>query len=67
MSFLKKFQVTKKFTIPFAHLGNVKQRKGESLKSYFNRFMEESTYVKGMPDVGVLTHLTNGVLPKTLL
>ena len=58
--------MTKKFAIPLAHLGNVKQKKGESLKSYLNRFTEKSTYIAWSPDAGVLSHLTNGELPETL-
>ena len=51
--------------ILLAHLGNVKQKKGESLKSYLNRFTEELAYVRWTSDVGILAHLTNGVLLET--
>ena len=65
-SFLQHFQVTKRFVVPLAHLGNVKQKKGETLKSYINHFNETSSFVMWSPDDGILAHLTNGVLPKTL-
>lgn len=45
-SFLRQFQVTKKFAISLAHLGNINQKKGESLKSYINCCTEASAYVK---------------------
>ena len=45
-SFLQQFQATKQFIIPLAHLGNVKQRKSESLKSYLNRFTVKSAHVR---------------------
>ena len=64
-SFLWQFQATKKFVIPLAHLGNVKQKKGERLKSYLNHFTEESAYVMWVLDAGVLAHLTNRVLLET--
>ena len=48
-----------------AHLGNVKQKKGETLKSHINRFNEISNFVTWSLDAGVLTHLTNGVLSET--
>ena len=47
------------------HLGNVKQKKEESLKSYLNRFTMELFRVRWAPDVEVLAYLTNGVLPET--
>ena len=47
-------------------MGNVKQRKGEGLKFYLNCFTVESSNVRWAPDVGILAHLTNGVLPETL-
>ena len=53
------------FRVPLAHLGNVKQKKGESLKSYLNHFTKKSTYVRWIPDVGILAHLTNGLLTET--
>ena len=49
-----------------AHLGNVKQKKGEALKSYINCFNEMSNFVTWLSNAGVLAHLTNGVLPETL-
>ena len=64
-SFLRQFQATKKFTIPLTHLGNIKKKKGENLKSYINYFTDMSAYVTWSPDASVLAHLTNGVLPKT--
>ena len=45
ISFLRHFQATKKSVVPLAHLGNVKQKKGESLKSYINHFNEMSNFV----------------------
>ena len=51
--------------MPLVHLGNVKQKKDESLKSYLNHFMEESSYVISTPDASVLAYLTNGVVPET--
>ena len=65
-SFLQYFQATKRYVVPLTHLGNVKQKKGETLKSYINRFNEMSNFMMWSPDAGVLAHLTNGVLPKTL-
>ena len=47
--------------VPLAHLGNFKQRKGECLKSFLNRFTTELSKVRWAPDAGVLAHLTNGV------
>ena len=67
MSFLRQFQATKQFVVPLAYLGNVKQKKGESLKSFLNRFTMELSKVRWAPNAGVLAHLTNGVLPKTPL
>ena len=46
-------------------MGNVKQKKSESLKSYSNRFNEMSKFVTWSPDARVLAHLTNGMLPET--
>ena len=45
----------------------MKQKKRESLRSYLNRFTIEQARVRWAPDVGVLAHLTNGVLPETPL
>ena len=61
-AFLRQFQATKQFVVPLAHLGNMKQKKGESLKSYLNCFTTEQARVKWVPDTGVLAHLTNRVL-----
>ena len=44
-SFLQHFQVTRKTVIPLAHLRNVKQKKGETLKSYINYFNDMSNFV----------------------
>ena len=63
-SFLRQFQATKEFVVPLDHLGNVKQKKEESLKSYLNRFTMELFRVRWAPDVEVLAYLTNGVLPE---
>ena len=63
--FLQHFQVTRKIAIPLAYFGNVKQKKGETLKSYINHFNDMSDFVTWSPDAGILAHLTNGVLPKT--
>ena len=38
---------------------------GESLRSYINHFTDKSAYVTWLLDVGVLAHLTNGVLLET--
>ena len=62
--FLRHFQATKKSVVPLAHLGNVKQKKGESLKSSINCFNVVSNFVTWSPKAGVLTHLTNSMLPK---
>ena len=48
-----------------AHLGNVKQKKGETLKLYINRFNDMSNFVTWSPHAGILTHLMNGVPPET--
>ena len=48
-----------------AYLGNVKQKKGESLKSYLNYFTMELSMVRWALDAGVLANLTNGVLLET--
>ena len=64
-SFLQHFQATRKITIPLAHLNNVKQKKGENLKSYINRFYEMSNFVTWSSDARILAHLKNGVLPET--
>ena len=66
-SFLQHFWATKKSVVPLAYLGNVKQKKGETLKSYINHFNDVSNFLIWSPDVGVLSHLTNGVLPETPL
>ena len=65
-SFLQHFQTTRKTAIPLAHLGNVKQKKGETLKSYINHFNDRSNFVTWLSDVGILAQLMNWVLPKTL-
>ena len=57
--------MTKKTVIPLAHLRNVKQKKGETLKSYINCFNDMSNFVTWSPDAGILAHLTNRVLPET--
>ena len=44
-SFLQHFQVTRKTAIPLAHLDNVKQKKGETLKSYINCYNKISNFV----------------------
>ena len=59
--------MTKRSAIPLAHLENVKQKKGETLKSYINHFNEMRNFVTWSPDTKVLAHLINGVLPETLL
>ena len=64
-SFLQHFQATRKTTIPLAHLGNVKQKKGETLKPYINRFNEMSNFMIWSLDAGILAYPTNGVLSKT--
>ena len=64
-SFLQHFQTTRKSVVPLAHLENVKQKKGETLKSYINRFNKTSNFMTWSPDVGVLAHLTNRVLLET--
>ena len=45
-SFLRQFQETKQFVVSLARLGNVKQKKGESLKSFLNRFTTELSRVR---------------------
>ena len=64
-SFLQYFQATKRSDVPLAHSGNVKQKKGESLKSYINHVNEVLNFLTWSPDTGVLAHLTNGVFPET--
>ena len=64
-SFLRQFQATKQFAVQLAHLGNVKQNEGESLKSFLNHFTTELSRVRWALDAGVLVHLTNGVLLET--
>ena len=44
-SFLQHFQATRKTAIPLAHLENVKQKKGQTLKSYINRFNDMLNFV----------------------
>ena len=44
-SFLQHFQATKRYVVLLAHFGNVKQKKGETLKSYINHFNEMSNFV----------------------
>ena len=63
--FLQHFQATRKTTIPLAYIDNVKQKKGETLKSYIDHLNEMSNFVTWSPDAGILAHLTNGVLPET--
>ena len=48
-----------------SHLGNVKQKNGESFKSYLNCFTTELSRVRLALDIGVLAHLTNEVLLET--
>ena len=58
--------MTKQFVVPFANLGNVKQSKSEGLRSYLNRLIANSAYVRWAPNTGILAHLTNeGVLLET--
>ena len=64
-SFLQHFQATRRSVVPLAHLGNVKQKKGETLQSYINYFNEMSNFVVWSLVAGILAHLTNGVLLKT--
>ena len=64
-SFLQHFQVTRKTTIHLAHLGNVKKKKGVTLKFYIDRFNDMSKFVTWSPDVGILAHLMNEVLIDT--
>ena len=61
-SFLRHFQATRKIAIPLVHLGNLKQKQGETLKSYINYFNDMSNFVTWSPDARILAHLTNGVL-----
>ena len=65
--FLQHFQATKKFAVSLAHLGNIKQKKDKTLKSYINCFNEMSNFLTWSLDVGVLAHLTNRVLSDTSL
>ena len=58
--FLQHFQATRKTTILLAHLYNVKQKKGGTLKSYINCFNEMSNFMTCSPDAGILAHLING-------
>ena len=58
-------QATRKSTVPLAHMGNVNQKKGETLKYYINYFNEMSNFVTWSPDAVVLAHLTNGVFSET--
>ena len=51
--------------VMLAHLGNVKQKKRESLKSFLTHFITELPRVRCAPDARVLAYLTNRVLPKT--
>ena len=51
-SFLQHFQATRKCIVPLAHLGNVKQKKGKTLKSYINRFNEMLNFMTWLPDIG---------------
>ena len=44
----------------------MKQKKGETLKSYINSFNDMSNFMTWSLDVGILAHLTNGVLLETL-
>ena len=64
-SFLIQFQATQQFTMSLAHLGNVKQKKVESLKSYLNHFTTEHSRIRWAPNAGVLAHLSNVVLLET--
>ena len=64
-SFLQHFKVTKRFVVSLAHSGNVRQKKGKTLKSYINYFNAMSNFVTLSLDAVVLAHLTNGVHPET--
>ena len=59
--------MTKQFSIPLAHLDNVKQREIKSLKSYLARFNAELARVTYALDEGVLAHITFGVLSESKL
>ncbi|XP_074345424.1 uncharacterized protein LOC141684389 [Apium graveolens] len=48
--FLTQFQAAVKYTPPVTTLANVKQKEGESLTSYFRRFIAESALVRGATD-----------------
>ena len=50
MSFFRQFQVTKQFVVSFAHFGNIKQKKGESLKSYLDCFTTGLSRVRWAPN-----------------
>ena len=64
-SFLPHFQSTRKTAIPLAYLGNIKQKKGETLKSCINHFNNMSNFMTWSSDARILVHLTNGVFPET--
>ena len=57
----------KQFSIPLAHLVNVKQREHESLKLYLVIFNVELAHVTYELDEEVLIHITSGVLLESKL
>ena len=46
---------------------NIKQREGETLKSYLKHFNDEAAKVHSVPEDGVLFAAMGGVCPKTKL
>ena len=55
------------YSKPSTSLTNIKQREGETLKSYLKQFSDEATRVHSVPKGGILFTAMGGVYPKTKL
>ena len=65
--FIRQFQAARIYSKPGSSLTNIKQREGETLKSYLRHFSDEAARVHSAPEEGVLFAAMGGVRPKTKL
>ena len=65
--FVRQFQAARIYSKLGSSLTNIKQREGETLKSYLKRFSDEAARVHNAPEDGVLFAAMGGVHPKTKL
>ena len=65
--FVRQFQAARIYSKPGSNLTNIKQREGETLKSYLKRFNDEAARVHSVLEGGVLFAAMGGFCPKTKL